>query len=299
MDVQEFTNLYTKQKSDETVTSFQNENGFSLIRLYPENTSYRTDGRRMFIKIAVLDKGLFYGVDMTKPKKEEKNDSYLLTDGEEYKKKVTNFVSDTGDNEFIFDEVRKEIKHNETGKYFTLNEFVEILAKNHLSDRLYWKRNLNTLNNALLKIIFWLSDKRYEKTQISIDKYHWKRDNKPAIDDEKNIEPFFKYFYISKNFIFTMLLIAFLVAIVVAIFPKEIPIKDIWLSLFGGFSLSNPLVVLLFFLTLFSSEKLSVWLNNNIKDFLMPDKSHFSKKKDNFIEKLHNYQYHNKFNLKL
>jgi len=225
--------------------------------------------------------------------------SYIITDGEEYKKKVTNFVSDTGDGEFTFDELQKKIKHNKTGKYFTLNEFVEILATNHLSDRLFWKRKGNTLVNVFLKILFWLSDKHYERVQVSIDKYNFSRDNKPVMEKQNNTEPFFKYFYISKNLIFAILLITFLGAILVGIFSDKIPLKYLWYSLFGGFSLSNPLVILLFFLVLFSSEKISVWLNSSIKDFLMPDEGYFSKNKETFIEKLHNYQYHNKFNLKL
>jgi len=172
MNAQEFTKLYTKQISDETITPFKKETGFSLIRLYPKDTPYRRDGRRMFIKVAVLDHSLFFSVDITKPGVKEESNSYILTDGEEHKKKVTNFFSGTSDGEFIFDEERKEIKYSKTNKYFTLNEFVEILAKNHLSDRLYWKRKLNTLNNILLKAIFWLSDEHYEKTHISMDKYH-------------------------------------------------------------------------------------------------------------------------------
>jgi hypothetical protein len=299
MNSQEFKDLYKKQDSDETITSFKNEAGFSLIRPYLKNAPYYKDGRRMFIKVAILDRGFFYGVDMTKPEKREETTSYVITDGEEYKKKVTNFVSDTRDDEFIFDESQKKIKHNKTSRYFTLNEFVEILVTNHLSDRLFWKRRGNALVNAILKILFWLSDKHYEKVRVSIDKHNFSRDNKPVMEEQSKTEPFFKYFYISKNLIFAILLTTFLIAILVGIFPNEIPLKYIWYSLFGEFSLSNPLVVLLFFLALFSSEKISIWLNKNIKDFLMPDKGYFSEKKETFIEKLHNYQYHNKFNLKL
>src|SRR3989338_4694632 len=102
MNAQEFTNLYSHQTSDESITTFQNEMGFSLIRLYPESTPYHNDGRRMFVKIAALDRGFFYGGDMTKPQKREETTDYVITDGEEYKKKVTNFMSDGS--EFTFDE---------------------------------------------------------------------------------------------------------------------------------------------------------------------------------------------------
>lgn len=102
MDSREFTNLYAKQNYDEAITSFQNEAGFSLIRFYPESTPYHKDGRRMFMKVAALDRGFFYGVDMTKPEKRGEATDYVITDGTEYRKKVTNFISNGG--EFTFDE---------------------------------------------------------------------------------------------------------------------------------------------------------------------------------------------------
>lgn len=299
MNSEEFTNLYTKQSYDETITSFQNEAGFSLIRFYPEGTPYHKDGRRMFMKVAVLDRGFFYGVDMTKPEKRGESTDYVITEGNEYRKKVTNYISDG--EQFAFDETSKKVIHLKTKKSLTLNEFVDILEANHLADRLFWKRILNFFADSILKIIFLLSDKHYEKIRVAIDKYHFGRDNKPMPTEEKNIEPFFKYFYISKNLIFAILLVAFLVAILVAIFPDKLPLKSFWHSFFGEFTLSNPMVVLFFFLGLFSSEKFSIWLNKKIKDFLMPERNNFynSKDKENFIERLHNFQYSNKFNLRI
>lgn len=252
----------------------------------------------MFIKIAALDRGFFYGVDMTKPEKRGETTDYVVTDGEEYKKrKITNFISDGS--EFSFDNTSRKVIHQPTNKSFTMNEFVEILVTNHLADRLFLKRQLNASINVVLKVLFWLSDKHYERVRVSIDKYHFSRDNKPIPEEQKNIEPFFKYFYISKNLIFGILLMVFLFAILAAIFPNMIPVKNIWHSFFGEFSLSNPVLVLLFFLALFSSEKLSIWLNKKIKDFLMPEKNYFSEEKENFIERMHNFQLQNKFNLKI
>jgi ABC-type bacteriocin/lantibiotic exporter with double-glycine peptidase domain len=146
---------------------------------------------------------------------------------------------------------------------------------------------------GFLKILFWLSDKHYEKIRVSIDKYHIGRDNQPIKEDEKNTEPFFKYFYISKNTIFALLLLTFILAIFSFVFP--VCIKNLWP--FGEFSLSNPFVILFFFLILFSCEKLSTWLNLKIKEFF--EKESAFHKKVNFIERLHNYQYQNNFKLKL
>lgn len=287
MDSEEFVKLYTRQDSDEIITPFQNEAGFSLIRCYPKDTPYYKDGRRMFIKIGALDRGFFYSVNMTKPEKRGESVDYVLTDGEEYRRKLTNFFSDGS--EFVFDKTTKKVIHQPSGKGFTMNEFVEILVANHLSDRLFFKRIWNELANRTLKFLFWLSDARYERVQTAIDKYHYDKGENPLPKDEKkNIEPFFKYFYISKNILFSILLITF---------PSALFLGYLWV--YGDFSLSNPPLILLFFLILFLCEKVSVWLDRKIKEFIMPPKSLFNERRINFLEKMHDYQYQNKFQLRL
>lgn len=289
----EFLYLYTKQSADDALTAFSNDVGFSLIRNYPQNTPYAKDGKKMFIKLALLKGKLFYSVDMTKPEQREGEPvSYVIKECEEYRRKTTNFISDNQE-PFTFDESSKKIIFQPKNKSFTLNEFVEVLVLNHLSDRLFLKRILNSIVGGFLKILFWLADKHYEKIRVSIDKYHIGRDNEPIKEDARNTEPFFKYFYISKNTIFALLLLTFIFAIVSLLFPSCL--KNIWQ--FGEFSLSNPFVILFFFLILFSCEKFSIWLNLKIKEFF--EKESAFHKKVNFIERLHNYQYQNKFNLKL
>lgn len=295
MNKEDFFKLYTKKDSDDSITQFSNEIGFSLIRNYPKNTTYQKDGKKMFIKIAVLQGKLFYAVDMTKPEQREgEQSSYIITEGQEYRKKTTNFFSDNQE-PFIFDENTQKIIFTPKNRSFTVNEFIEILVLNHLSDRLFFKRILNWIADLLLKLLFWLSDKQYEKIRVAIDKYHFNRDNQPIKEDEKSVEPFFKYFYISKNTIFAMLLAIFFIALLSIIVPSVICLEKIWP--FGDFSLSNPFVVLFLFLVLFSCEKFSVWLNKQIKYFF--EKESFQKKEINFIERLHNYQYNNKFKLRL
>jgi hypothetical protein len=299
MTKEDFLKLYTKQEHDISITLFDSEIGFSLIRDYPKSTPYYKDGKKMFIKVAILKGKLFYSIDMTKPEKRgEEPISYTITQGEEYPKKITNFFSVLDEKEsFIFDENTKKIIFKPKEKSFTLNEFVEILVLNHLSDRLFLKRILDSIVESVLKLLFWLSDKHYEKIQVSIDKYHFGRDNQPIKEAEKNTEPFFKYFYISKNTIFALLLLTFLLVVLSVIFPRIFCIRKIWP--FGEFSLSNPFVILFFFLILFSCEKFSIWLNDKIKEFFQDDQHSFQEKKINFIERLHNYQYQNKFELKL
>ncbi|MEK7462545.1 MAG: hypothetical protein AAB618_03135 [Patescibacteria group bacterium] len=298
MEINDFTNLYTKQDNDDSVTSFQNEVGFSLVRKYPNTSEFRDKPLRIFIKVALLEKGLFYSVDMTKIETEGEKVEYIIQHAER-STKYTNFFSDGSEPEFVFDQQSRKIKHIKKKKEFTLNQFVDILEKNHLSDCLFWKRKANLCVDFILKALFWLSDRHYDKVKTPIDRYNAKKSGKPIPESEKSIEPFFKYFYISKNFIFLLLLVTFFCVILVVSFRCHLSIKDIWTNFFGEFTLSNPFVILLFFLTLFISEKISMKLNKKINDFLIPQQSVFSKSKENFIEKLHNYLYRNKFDLKI
>ncbi|MDP3729722.1 MAG: hypothetical protein Q8R26_03190 [bacterium] len=83
MTKEDFLKLYTKKDSDDSITPFSNEIGFSLIRNYPKNTPYNKDGKKMFLKIALLQGKLFYAVDMTKPEQREGEQiSYVISQGE-------------------------------------------------------------------------------------------------------------------------------------------------------------------------------------------------------------------------
>ncbi|MEQ1665775.1 MAG: hypothetical protein ABL927_10405 [Bdellovibrionales bacterium] len=286
MTKEEFFNLYNKKDTDTSITQFSNEIGFSLVRDYPKNTPYNKDGKKMFIKVALLKDKLFYSVDMTKPEQREgEQTSYIITEGQEYGKKTTNFFSDDQE-PFIFNKNEKRIIFKPKNKKFTINEFIDILVLNHLSDRLFFKRISNFISGLILKIIFWLSDKHYDRVKTAIDQYHFKQKEYSTEEKINNVDPFFKYFLISRNTLFSGLIFAFLIAVLLS-----------QCKFIGEFTVANPLIVLAFFLLLSFCEKISIWLNNKIKEFFTPRK--FYNEKPNFIEKLHNYQYENKFKLKL
>jgi hypothetical protein len=286
---EQFKDLYLPQPGDETIISFRGEDiGFSLVRLYPQDTLYYKDGKRIFLKLALIKEGLFWSVEMTTPQEEEGKRIYVISEGEEYKKRVTNFFSDKSD-PFVFDFDNKKILHAKSGKSFSVNEFVDILVFNHLSDRMAMKRILNFLVETLLMIIFWLIDKRYDKIRVSVDLFHVRRGKKVLENGEKNTEPFFKYFSMSRNMVFALLALSFFIAI---------PIQPIWS--FGEFTLSNPFIVLSFLLLLFIGEKVSQWLEKQVDRFFNENEEQmFDKPKINFIKKLHEYQYRNKFELRL
>jgi len=294
----DFASLYIRQNQDDSITSFKNGVGFSLVRKYPSASEYCNESLRMFIKVSLLEKGLSYSVNMTKVEIEGDKTEYIIQH-DDNSTRYTNFYSDSNDPEFVFDQQSGKIKHIKKKKELTLNQFIEIIEKNHLSDCLFWKRKANWCVNVILIILFWLNDRHYDKVRTSVDIYNLKKNGKPISEPEKIIEPFFRYFFISKNFIFFLLLMSFFLSVLVISVPSFIFIKNAWINSFGEFTLSNPIVVLLFFLTLFISEKISIWLNMKINDLLMPERNMFSQQKENFVERLHNYLYRNKFKLKV
>jgi len=289
MNSTDFRQLYTKQPSDLVLTPFDEETGFSLVREYPEGTAYKEDGRVMFIKVAILDRGLFYSVDMTIPEKEKIKEGhvrYILVDRPNYKK-ITNFVSNTGDKEFVFSEEKQRILHPSSKKELTLNEFVDTLVKNHMSDPLFWEKKLKKAAVFLLKTFFLLNDGRYNSFETEVEMYNIGRGQKNFEEDKESLDPFFKHFYVSKNMLLLLLCI---------LTPLSFFLYSRWP--FGDFSVSNPTVVFSFFLILFLFDRASATLRQNIKSFMESKKSSGRQRK-NFIERLHAYQQKNSFNLKV
>lgn len=274
---EDFVKLYSLQIPDEKITPITDAIGFTLVRSYPENSDYSKDDRQMFIKIYLSGDAVCGGIDMVR--KGENGGNYTIVSGDKYKRRTTGFFFGS-EEKLTFDVNQKKIVHEPDGLSFSISEFVGILIKNHLSDRLFWKRVKDHLANIFLKLLFWFSDKHYERIKVMLDIYRSERNDKPDKSDEKNIEPFFKYFFITKNILFTLLLVTFPLSLLVS-----------YACVFSDYTLSNPSIVLMFFLILFILEKISIWLDKKIKMFFGKD--------NNFIYKLHNYLYDSHFNLKL
>lgn len=276
MTSNEFVKLYAKSELDELVTPFTNGIGFSLVRKYKQGSEYYEDDKRLFIKLLLSDDNLVNGsVNMVDSDK-EKTGSYRIATDNKYKKRVTNFHFGNEEKIFLND---GKVLYKSRELSFTINDFVEIMVNNHLSDRVFWRRKLNYLIDIFLKLIFWLSDKHYEKIDAMMEIHSIRRKDEHNKDDEKSIEPFFKYFFITKNILFSLLLVAFSFSILLT-----------YLFCSRDFSMSNPSVILFFFLILFSIEKLSILLDKKIKAFF--------KKETNFIYQLHSYQFNESFKLK-
>lgn len=280
MTATDFANLYVKQSEDEKITPYEDGIGFSIVRNYAPNTKYYKDGMKMFFHLRLKnDNSVAGSLDMVKEDKEY-GGKYTIIMDDDYKKGTTGIDYFGNDDGFLFQSETKKIFYASENKNFTINEFVDLLVKNHLSDRLFWKRKNDYAISVFLKYFFWLSDKNYDRIQVMLDRHRPEQEKKYNKGDEKNIEPFFKYFYISKNILFSSLFIGFFASLLI---PFLFCIED--------FSLSNPTIILFFFLVLFLLEKISVWMNNKIEQFF--------KGRNNFISESMDYLYKNSFRIKI
>ncbi len=278
MTSDEFVKLYIKFDRDESITPFKDDVGFTLIRKYKESSKYQKDDKRIFIRLYLTGETVNGGAEMVDADNEGVG-SYRITTDSKYNKKITNFRFG-GEEDITFDFIKNNIFYKPKKIYLTINEFIDQLVNNHLSDRLLLRRNLNHLVGLFLRFIFWLSNKHYDRINVMLEIYHPSQKDEYDKEDERSIDPFFKYFYISKNILFIFFLIAF---------PVSLLLANIYSS--KDFSISNPALILFFFLILFIFEKISVSLDKKIKSFF--------KKEVNFISRLHNFQFTELFNMKI
>lgn len=273
----EFKKLYKQVSNDEKVTKIIDAVGITIVRKYDEKSEYFKDGKRMFIKLYVRDGFLVGGVDMVE---ENKRGGYTIFDSKKYKKKFTNFYFGTEENiKFSLQSNKVFIKRKNKKKIFSLNDFVDLLVKNHLSDKLLWTKKKNYLKKIILKGIFILTDSKYDY----VDYYHEIHEDRISDNEKKreikiSKEPFFKYFKIYKNMLFVSFVFLFCMLII---------IKKYKLIIEDNFSTSNPILLFSFTIILFLLHYLSSFFHIKKKD------------REGFIYKLHNSSLSTNFKLKI
>lgn len=266
---EEFKALYAKQKRDLEVTSFADDVvGFSLVRKYMENTEFFVDRNLMFIRIFLEGEFVCGGVEMVSSKN-HKDGRYFLIDTNKYKRKVTGFLFGR-EEDIVFDLESKKIYSKKEKRSVSINEFIDILVKNHLSDKLSFKRKISVVVRMILIFIFWISDRKYDIMDFFQSDISRSQTQKPA---EKMIDPFFKYFKVSRNILLVLTVVIFLALL----FLQHHMQSD-------SFSVSNPIFIFCFFALLFISEKISILLEMKIHECIN-DKE----KKVNFIFRLHSF----------
>ena len=276
---EEFKKLYQKVSDNEKVTEISDAVGITIVRKYNKDSEYFKDGKKMFINLSLRDTFLVGGIDMVE---EEENGMYtIIFDNKKYKKKFTNFFFGPEEQiKFNAENNRVLVKRKNKNIEFCLNDFVDLLVKNHLSDRLFWAKKKNYFKRIILRILFFLTDDKYSY----VDYYHKIHENKISeIKKEKEIkigkEPFFNYFKIYKNMLFILSVILLLCIL--------IPIEKYGLLDEGNFSISNPILLFLFIIILFLLHYFSSFLHIKKRD------------RKGFIYKLHNDCLNNSFRLKI
>ncbi len=271
--------LYKKTAEDELVTPFKDDYvGFSVVREYKKNTTYFKEDKRIFIKIYLVNNQLHGSVSMVNSNNGE-TDNYLITDISKYKGKITNFEFNDTEN-FIFNDKKRKILYKPKEKFYTLNQIIDILVDNHLHDRLFLQRVIHFLTDKLIKCLFLLNDQKYDPVKAMMQIHNSSLSQGIETTEKKKTEPFFNYFYISRNTLFAFLFLSLVLSLIS-------PLKNI----FGESNVSNPKIVFLFFIMLFVSEKVSVFLDQAILSFY--------KNQENFIYKLHNYNIFGPFKFKI
>ena len=277
MNAQEFRNLYTKDKLDYEIISFEEEVGFSLIRFYPPESKHRKT-KKMYVQIGLMGgNNFFYSVNMASPESTDEQTRYVTCESND----TTNFVSKPNNEEFVFCQSSKMIIHQESKKLFTLNEFIEILSKNH--NRRSRKGMIkNKGARILIESLFWMINRKYNWIDFHRPK-HMSINGDREMAEEVVLNLSLGTFLISRNI--TIILATLMSLISIYLLYPYWPYED--------FSLSNPIIILLFFLSLLYCEKLSIWLNSKVDEAIENQES------PNFINQLHFHQFKERFTLRI
>ena len=250
---QMIASIYNKEENDEDIFELTDKPGLQIIRKYKQGTAPAKDNRRMFIILYIKDNRFVSGgINMVKAKEEDGSGYEMIFDDEKadrsfLRQKYANFFFDD-DEMAVFDSSSQKIIFR-NNKY-SVNEFVSVLVKNHLSDMFRLNRIMIFLKNYfILEPLFWLADANYKDDNIRINFLLQKnitgyKESGAKIEMPK--EPFFKYFDIYKN--------ALMFFIIIILNPL------LWLSVSldaSYFNIANPFLLFTAFLffAIFSSQQ--------------------------------------------
>lgn len=263
--------LYSKVEDDENIFELTDKPGIHIVRKYRRGTKPAQDNRRMFITLYVKEDGLINGgIDMVEAKEEDGSGYSIVFDDQKggvnfLHKKYANFFFDEGERvSFDLNDQKILLRKNK----YSVNEFVDILVKNHSSDMFRKSRIMVSLKNYfILEPLFWLAGADYKDDNVRMnfllqEKVTVYKESDAKIEEAK--EPFFKYFSIYKN--------TLIFSIIMILNPL------FWLSFLSGadhFNLTNPFLIFTAFLFFAILEKISDSLFLNIRH-----------KKDSFVYKI-------------
>jgi hypothetical protein len=240
--------LYTQIGQDEHVFELNDYPGIQIVRKYPTTLKDLID-KRMFIKFVLLQQGgqwrIEGGVDIVKNKKDKEDSGWTIEFPKgTFVQRPTNFYfGKTEEINFDFSQDKVVFKN----KNYTLNEFIDLLEKNHLRDMFLWSRITNLVKFSFLHILFFLSDSRYKKFNYIFNKQERLSTLEEGVmPASEKADPLFHYFYIYKN----------LLGFTIFIFLVPLYLLSISLSE-THFTASNPFLLFSALFLLYVLEKIS------------------------------------------
>ena len=137
----EFFLIFIKTSKDEEIVKISDAPGITIIRKYDEITKYFKDGKKIFVKFYIRDGYINGGVDMAQKMRVEGTRLMILPNHINIPILISFFSKDEN---ITFNNNAQTIVIKRKNKIykFNVNDFVDLLIKNHLSDRLFWKRKL-------------------------------------------------------------------------------------------------------------------------------------------------------------
>lgn len=246
--------LYTKIQRDEYIFELNDYPGIQIIRKYESSLKDMLE-KRMFIHFHLREENNEWhvegGIDVVKNKTNEKDNGWTM----EFPKgvlsqKPTNYFFGKSENILLDTNGDKVVFKNTK---YSLNDFIDLLEKNHLRDMFLLSRFTNLTKFGFLHILFRLCDSRYKKLNYIFNrKEHQTNLQQEVIEaPSKQSDPFFKYFFIYKNMIGTAIILS-----LTPLFYLSICLPSSY------FTISNPFLLFSVLLYLFFLEKLSNFLFN-------------------------------------
>lgn len=240
--------LYNQIERDNHIFELSDYPGIQIVRKYQASSKGLVD-KRMFIRFALLsEEGQWHvegGVDIVKNKGSEQGSGWTIEFPKgTFVQRPTNYNFGKSE-EIYFDTKQSKIIFK--NRNYSLNEFIDLLEKNHLKDMFLWSRITSIMKLCFLHIVFFLSDSRYKKFNYIFNKQEnlstLKEDVRPA---SEKADPLFHYFYIYKNLLGFTILVSLVPLFIISTYLPD-----------SYFTVSNPFLLFSALFMLFFLEKMS------------------------------------------
>jgi len=239
--------LYTKTHRDEELFPLTDQWGVQIIRRYDGSDGVLSD-KRMFINLYIYKDDIHTvggNINVVSRADSASNWRIYFPSGYVFVK-PTNYGFGPSEN-VRFDTDNDRILFKDMS--YTLNQFVDLMEKNHRRDMFWLSRILNLCVFGLLYVLFFFKDELYEMGEYIFTETHSipvGRQKKPERD---LADPIFKYFDVYHNLLGVAAIVALIISVILS---YRIP--------YNYFTVSNPVIVLSALLIMYLLDRVSAGL---------------------------------------